>query len=156
MPPPRPLINSSFSCHQKTGENRVFRFLCSPFSAHFSLVGVFFLSPPKTYPQGFVELRRGGQKTGENKFFGCPVTVFFVPFGLLMVTFRLHVPCSLQMCHSTWFSYFRRFVFLLLGSCVLLFLSIFVFIVFLLLMLLLLFPAFSLGVTKTQIKSQSI
>ena len=54
---------------------------------------------------------------------------FCCPYGLLMVTYRLRIPCSLQKCHSSCFFYFRCFVFLLFGGCVSFIVSIFVFVV---------------------------
>ena len=86
---------------------------------------------PTKYCQGFLELPRGGQKQGKNRVFWLShVRIFFFPFRLLMVTCRLDIPSCLQMCHSSLFSYFCCYVFLLCGGCVSLFLFIFIFVVF--------------------------
>ena len=70
---------------KKQGKHRVFRFSCSRFSAHFSLIGVFLLQP--------MELRRGGQKHGKTGvFIGCAVPVFVVlwsPHGHLSSSYTL-------------------------------------------------------------------
>ena len=91
-PPDLLLTLSFFHRKRKQGKNRVFRFSCSRFSAHFSLIGVF-CSPPKNYSQGSLELRKVGQRIGQNKgFFGCLATVFFW-----------------WWCFSKWFPYARVF-----------------------------------------------
>ena len=93
----------------------------------------FFRGSPKRYSQGFLELPRGGQKNrGKQGFFvvvSC-LCVYVFSFRLLMVTCRLHIPCCLQMCHSSLLSYYYCYVFLLCGGCVSLFLFIFIFAVF--------------------------
>ena len=76
---------------------------------------------------------------------------FCCPFGLLMVTYRLRIPRSLQKCHSScFFFYFRCFVFLLLGGCVSFFVSMFVFIVFFAFDFVVFFLHFSLCDQKTR------
>ena len=74
---------------------------------------------------------------------------FCCPFGLLMVTYRLRIPCSLQKCRSSCFFLLLVFCFSFFGGCV----SFFLFpclslLCSLFLILLFLFPAFSHCVTK--------
>ena len=78
------------------------------------------------------------------------------PFGLLMVTYRLRKPCSLQKCHSPCFLLLSVFCFVFFG-CVSFFVSIFVFIVlFVFDSVVSLSCIFSLCDPKNQIKSQNI
>ena len=98
----------------------VFRY---PYISHSSVVSGRGL--PKKYSQGFLELPRGGQKPGKSKGFFVVVSCLFFPFRLLMVACRLHIPCCLQMCHSSLLSHFYCYVFVLCGGCVFLFLFIF-------------------------------
>ena len=88
-------------------------------------------TPPTKYSQIFLEVWRGGQKTGKNQCFlvvSCAVFCFL--YRLLMVTCRLDKPSCLQMCHSSLLSYLSCYVFLLSGGCVSLFLFIFIFLGF--------------------------
>ena len=125
---PGPQINARPFRGPKTWENIVFSDLGDfsyPRISHSSVVSgrhladqIFrrFFGTPKEWP-----------KTGKNPWFFwlSHVRVFF-PFRLLMVTRRLHIPCWLQMCHSSLVSYFCCYVFLLCGGCVSLFLFIFI------------------------------
>ena len=84
MSPRKPLINSWILCSQKnTGRYIEFPiFVFSNFGPRFTrrFVVVFFCVSPKNYSQGFLELRRGGQKERKNKVFGGLSRVWFYHF----------------------------------------------------------------------------
>ena len=81
-----------------------------------------------------------------------PRICFCCPFCLLMVTYRLRIPYSLQTCHSSCLflrsMFYFFFLFFCFGGCVSLLFPSLLLLCLLFLILLFIFPAFSLCVTK--------
>ena len=153
-----PQMNSRPFCGPQTWENVVFFDLGDfsyPRTPHSSAVSG--RTSPTKYSQGFLELPRGGQKTGKKQgFFGCLMCVFFFHFvsswSPVVLTYLLVCKCVIHPCFLTFvvmFSFFAVVVF----PCFYSFLSLLCSLLFIQLFLL---AVFSLGVTKTQIKSQNI
>ena len=147
--PPGPLINSwFFFLTKERGKHGSPIFVFSFWGPYSSRKNFFCLS--KIYSQVFFwNSKWVAQKTGKKTNI-LVVSWLFFPFGLLMVTFRLHIPCCLQMCHSSLFlSFFVRFFFfaVVVFHCFFPNLSLLCSLLFVLLFV---FPAFSLCGTKTR------
>ena len=121
--PRGPQMNSRPLCGRQTSENVVFR-EGGDFGKmrilHSSAVLV--CRSPTKYSQGFLELSRGGQKTGKNQgFFGCLMCVFFFFFfyfvsswSPVVLIYLLACQCVIHPCFLTFvvmFSFFPVVVF---------------------------------------------
>ena len=90
--PPRPLI-------KKTGKIGFADFRVLNFRPIFHLSVWFLVFSEELFSRFFGTLN-GWPKTGKKQGFWLSRDCLFCPFGPLMVTFRLHIPCCLQMCEG--------------------------------------------------------